>query len=108
VKGFSDNRFFNLLARLQVASNPHPTIDRWSFDGVDWRRERQSHWGQDYAYQVEAQTLTHTGRPAWSLLVIGETWWGPDRKLALRQTHWGRLVSSSKTAALAWFNRHER
>jgi len=108
VKSFSESRFFNLLARLQAASNPHATIDRWSFDGVDWRRERQSHWAQDYAYQLEQQILTHAGRPAWSLLVIAETWWGPDRKTALRQTQWGRVVSGSKPAALAWFNKHER
>ena len=108
MKNLNDNRFFNLLARLQADSNPAPTVDRWQVEGVCWQRERQSHWGRDYAFQIECQTLTAEAPHRWSLLVVTEKWWDADRSAPIRLSQWSTLLAGDRQQALGWFKEQAR
>jgi hypothetical protein len=108
LKSLSDSRFFNCLARLQADSNGVPTVDQWQVDGVNWHRERHSHWGRDYSYQFECQTLIAASPRPWRLLVVTETWWDCNRRTPARQVQWSKLTSGARQAALDWFREQER
>lgn len=108
MKGFNDNRFFNLVARLQSASNANPTVDQWQVDDVEWLRERHSHWGRDYAFQFECQTLVAAPPKPWRLLIVTEKWWDSNRLAPARMVQWSKLTSGGRQAALDWFRRQEQ
>jgi hypothetical protein len=108
LKGFDDDRFFNLVARLQADTNSNPTVDQWQVDGVDWLRERHSHWGRNYAFQFECQTLIAGPPQPWRLLVVTEKRWDSNRLATARLVQWSKLTSGGRHTALEWFRKHER
>lgn len=103
MKSLNDNQFFNLLARLQMKTNPSAATDQWKVDGVIWERERHSHWGRDYAFQVECQLLTSEQPHRWRLLVVTEKWWDSNRSAQARLSQWSKLSSGDRKKVLDWF-----
>jgi hypothetical protein len=108
VKSLNDNRFFSLLARLQAESNPNPMLDQWMIEGISWQRERHSHWGRDYAFQMECQTLTSDKPHAWRLLVVTEKWWDAKRDAPARLSQWSKLTAGDRKKVLDWFRHQEK
>ena len=107
MKGLNSSWFFARWQAIYAASNPGHLRDRWSADGVEWIKERHYYWGDAYSFQVESHRLEHraAGKAAWSLLVVIERWWGPDKEKAFRQVQWCKLLSGSADRVLAWVKR---
>ena len=107
MKSIHSKAFLDLWRALYHESNPGPTIDRWQYDGIDWVRETCRIGMRDYAFHIETHILTHHGKgPAtWSLLVVVERWWQPDRQDAMRTTEWRRLLKGRDNQVIGWFDR---
>lgn len=102
-----DNNFFNLFQRVAAASNKNRDCDEWKFAGVHWSRQRHSNWSAGMSWQVEVQTLRHTGRKPWTLLFVHEMWWPPGRKKAIRNARWVHLAEGARKDAARWFAERE-
>ena len=104
MKGLRDSRFLPRWHRVYAATNPGLTRDSWEVDGVAWRRQRHSHWSAEYSFQLEVHILDRQGGPrsGWTLLVIVEHWWGPDRDQASRTVEWCRLLKGRTEEVQAW------
>ena len=102
-----DTSFFNLFALVAGATNPDRTRDAWDVDHVHWTRERTSHRGPSYAFQIELHTLAHDGRRGWTLLMGHETWWAPGKPDAFRNGRWVHLVKGARADVLKWFAKRE-
>jgi hypothetical protein len=94
---------------LYAASNPGQRKDKWHVDGVDWTRERLSFWGTDYSVTLEVHQLKHQrgGKIDWQLMVVIESWWGPDRQKAIRSSTWNKIMSGKADQILAWLKRQD-
>lgn len=102
-----DTSFFNLFALVTSATNPDRTRDAWDVDHVHWTRERTSHRGAHYAFQMELHTLSHDGKRGWTLLMGHETWWAGNKPDAFRNGRWVHVVKGSRADVLKWFARRE-
>ena len=98
-----DTSFFNLFALVAGATNPDRNRDAWDVDHVHWTRERTSHRGPHYAFQIELHTLVHDGRRGWTLLMGHETWWAPGKPDAFRNGRWVHLAKGARGDVLKWF-----
>jgi hypothetical protein len=109
VRGLNSTGFFARWQAIYTASNPGHVADHWRVGGVEWIKERHYYWGNHYSFQVEAHRLEHRdgGKGAWSLLVVIERWWGPNKDKDLRQTQWCKLLSGSADRVLAWTKRQD-
>jgi len=96
--------FFWQWQNLYAASNPGYLKNHWQVDDVDWTKEGHSYWGEQYSVQFEIHRLEY--RPAkaaeWTLLVVVERWWGPDREKTIRDTSWCRAVNGRADRIQAW------
>jgi hypothetical protein len=101
-----DNNFFNLFARLITASNPDRECDEWQVEGVRWRRQRHIRWAA-LSFQIETHELQRPAKPAWRLIFVHETWWGADRRKAIRNTHWTHLAAGNRRDVLRWFGERQ-
>lgn len=102
-----DTKFFNLLVRLSAASNPDRDRDEWSIGQVRWMRRRHMHWSADHSFQIEVDTLTDPGRTGWTLVVVHEIWWPPNRAKAMRNARWCHLAHGPREKVLRWFKEQE-
>ena len=76
---------------------------------MEWIKERHYYWSDGYSFQLESHRLEQRGtaQAAWSLLVVIERWWGPDREKAFRQVQWCKLLAGSADRVLAWVKRQD-
>ena len=102
-----DTKFFNLFALVAATSNPDRTRDTWDVDHVHWTRERTSHCGPHYSFQIELDILSHDGRRGWTLLMGHETWWTLGKADAFRNGRWVHLVKGARSDVLKWFAKRE-
>ena len=103
-----DNKFFNLFALIASSSNADRTCDAWDVDRVRWTRERATHRGPHWSFQIEIHTLERAGRAGWILLVGRETWWQGGKSDAFRNGHWVHLSHGARADVLKWFQERER
>jgi hypothetical protein len=104
MRGLNSRSFLSQWRTLCAHSNPSHLKDRWQVDGVEWTRERHSHWGEHYSLQLEVHRLDHRwgNRLDWRILVVVERWWGSDREKCIRETCWCRPIAGSAKQVLAW------
>jgi hypothetical protein len=102
-----DTSFFNLFAMVASATNPDRTCDAWDVDHVHWTRERTSHRGPSYHFQIELHTLRHEGKRGWTLLMGHETWWAAGKTDAFRNGRWVHVSGGARSDILKWFARRE-
>jgi hypothetical protein len=62
---------FDLLLSI---TNPGFKLARWTYDGVEFERERHSFTSPRHGLTIEIITLTRSGRRGWSLMVTKEYW----------------------------------
>ncbi|HUC62213.1 MAG TPA: hypothetical protein VMF53_09675 [Alphaproteobacteria bacterium] len=106
MRGLNSASFRHAWHALYDASNPAHRADRWSVDGVAWVKERHVYWGDAVSFQVETHRLSHAApKGGWTLLVVIERWWGPDRARAVREVEWAKMLEGSAEKALAWMRR---
>lgn len=107
MRGLNSRSFIARWQALYAASNPGLAKDRWEIDGVEWVKERHARWGEHYSYQFEIHRLEHRAKPGWTLLVVTERWWGPDRTASVRETIWCRALSGNADRIVAWIKKNE-
>jgi hypothetical protein len=102
-----DTNFFNVFSLVAATTNPDRRCDAWTVGHVRWTRERTTHKGPTYTFQIELHTLTHDGRHGWTLLLGHEIWWEAGAKDAFRNGRWAHLVKGSRTDVIKWFAARE-
>ena len=103
MKGFASTAFFRVFDRAIRPSDPLKGEERWTVDGVAWRHERHSYKGPEHQFAIDVFTGTRPGKKGWTVMVVTEGWWAPGRTDPVRAHQWARLMSGSRTEALAWF-----
>jgi hypothetical protein len=107
MKSFVGAFFFRAFDLLLSTSNPGLKRSRWTFDGVDFERERHSFAGANHGFAVDIITLTRTGRRGWSFMVAKEYWWAGAESKPLKSLRWARPTSGQRSDMLAWMRAQE-
>ncbi|MBS0222524.1 MAG: hypothetical protein JSR91_17480 [Proteobacteria bacterium] len=107
MRGVNDRNFFNLWQILYRATCPNPRQVHWQIGDVDWRKDRHSFSGTDYAVTLEVHHLRHAGRGAWTLMVAVEHWWD-GAGAALKTTTWARVVQGNPKSIIGWLQQQEQ
>jgi hypothetical protein len=107
MKSFVRPSFFRVFDLLLTTSNPGLKQSRWTFDGVEFERERHSFTGPDHGLAVDIVTLKRTGRRGWTLMVTKEYWWAGAESKPLKNLHWARPTSGQRGDILAWLRIQE-
>ncbi len=108
MKNLATPSFFRTFDLLLGASNPGLKLTQWSYDGVEWVRDRYSVTGRNHGFVIEINTLTRPGRHGWCLLVTKEHWWAGTHADAIKSTQWSRPVSGQRKDIIEWFRKHEK
>ena len=108
MKSLATPSFFRTFDLLVGASNPGLKLTHWTYDGVEWVRDRYSVTGRNHGFVIEIITLTRSGRRGWCLLVAKEHWWAGSRIEAIKSTQWSRAVNGQRKDILEWFRKHEK
>ncbi len=107
MKSFARPSFFRLFDLLLSTSNPGLKLSRWTFNGVEFERERHSFSGPKHGLAIEICTLTRAGRRGWSLMVTKEYWWAGAESQAFKQLRWARPLTGQRGDVLAWLRAQE-
>jgi len=108
LKTFNDKSFSLIFNRLVSEAAGSFDWNDWRVDDVGFQRQRHTHWGRNHSFSLDIYTLRGATPRRWELIVVRETWWGPDRRKSLRSSQWAKLIGGSKAAALGWFRREAR
>jgi len=109
MRGVNDRNFFNCWQILYQATCPNMRQTHWAVGDVDWRKDRVSFSGVDYAVTLEVHHLRCAGRdgPSWTLMVAIEHWWDGDGEV-LKTTNWSRVIDGNPRSITSWVQRQER
>lgn len=107
MKSFARPSFFRVFDLLLSTTNPGLKHNLWTFDGVEFERERHSFSGPKHGLTIEICTLTRPGRRAWSLIVTKEYWWAGSEGHPFKQLRWARPLSGQRSDLLAWLRKQE-
>ena len=107
MKSLARPSFFRLFDLLLGETNPGLKRSRWTFEGVEFERERHSFMGPKHGVALEIFTLTHGGRRGWTLMVTKEYWWVGEESKALKNLRWARPTSGQRSDIIAWFRERE-
>jgi hypothetical protein len=107
MKNFVRPSFFRVFDLLLSTTNPGLKRSRWTFDGVEFERERHSFTGPNHGLAVDIVTLTRPGRRGWKLMVTKEYWWAGMESKPLKNLHWARPTAGQRSDILAWMRAQE-
>jgi hypothetical protein len=107
MKSFARPSFFRLFDLLVCTTNPGLKRSSWTFDSVEFEREKHSFMGPRHGVAIEIFTLTHRGRRPWTLMVTKEYWWVGQESRALKNLRWARPTSGQRSDILAWLRTQE-
>lgn len=109
MRGVNDRNFFNLWQILYRATCPNPGQAHWHVGEVDWRKDRHSFSGADYAVMLEVHHLRYasSGDASWSLMVTVEHWWDGHGE-PLKTANWARATSGSPKSITTWLQGQEK
>jgi hypothetical protein len=107
MKSFARPSFFRLFDLLLSTTNPGLKLPRWTFDGVEFERERHSFIGAKHGLTIEIYTLTRGGRRGWTLMVTKEYWWAGEDSKALKNLRWAKPLSGQRSDLLTWLRAQE-
>jgi hypothetical protein len=98
--------FFRTFDLLLSRGNPGLKRTRWSFDGVDFERERHSFTSARHSIVIDIATAERKGRRGWSLMVTKEYWWGPDDK-PFKTVRWAKPLGGQRGDLMGWLRSKE-
>ena len=103
-RNLNNRAFFLQWELLYAATNPGYRKDQWDVGGVEWNKDRHSYWGEHYSVSLDVHRLIcrQKGGGAWQLLVVAETWWGPDRDRSIRNTRWCKVLAGTSQQISEW------
>jgi hypothetical protein len=107
MKSLASPSFFRLFDLLVSHTNPGLKLSRWTFDGVEFERERHSFVGPKHGVAIEIFTLMRGGRRGWTLMVTKEYWWVGEESRALKNLRWARATSGQRNDIMAWLRAQE-
>jgi hypothetical protein len=109
MRGVNDRNFLNFWQILYRATCPSPAQTHWHVGDVDWRKDRHSFSGTDYAVTLEVHLLRRTARDggAWALMVATEHWWHASAE-PLRSTSWARVLEGNPRVITSWLQRQDK
>jgi len=107
MKSLASPSFFRLFDLLVSHTNPGLKLSRWTFDGVEFERERHSFMGPKHGVAIEIFTLMRGGRRGWALMVTKEYWWVGEESRALKNLRWARPTSGQRSDIMAWLRAQE-
>lgn len=107
MKSLARPSFFRFFDLLLANTNPGLKRSSWTFDGVEFERNRHTFTGPQHSLAIEIVTLSHSGRRGWSLMVTKEYWWaGPDNK-AFKNMRWAHRLSGRRSDLMVWLQAQE-
>lgn len=107
MKSFARPSFFRLFDLMVSTTNPGLRRSRWTFDGVEFEREKHTFMGPRHGVAIEIFTLTRRGRRGWTLMVTKEYWWVGEESRALKNLRWARPTSGQRSDVMAWLRAQE-
>jgi hypothetical protein len=107
MKSFGDPSFFRLFDLLMSLTNRGLKRSHWTYDGVEFERERHSVATPWHGLAIEIFGFTRPGRRGWSLMVIKEYWWAGQDSKALKNLRWARPISGQRGDILSWLRAQE-
>jgi hypothetical protein len=107
MKSFAHPSFFRLFYLLLSTTNPGLKLSHWTYDGIEFERERHSVMGPKHGLAIEIFTLSRPGRRGWSLLVAKEYWWAGEERKALKNLRWARPTGGQRSEILSWLGDQE-
>jgi hypothetical protein len=107
MKNFASPSFFRTFDLLMGATNPGLKLTEWTYDGVEWVRDRYSVTGRTYGFVIEIISLTRPGRRGWCLMVTKEHWWAGAGIEPIKSGRWARPVSGRGKDIIEWFRKQE-
>ena len=107
MKSLASPSFFRLFDLLVSHTNPGLKVSHWTFDGVEFERERHSFMGPKHGVAIEIFTLMRSGRRGWTLMVSKENWWVGQEGRALKNLRWARATSGQRRDMMAWLRAQE-
>ncbi|HEY7248695.1 MAG TPA: hypothetical protein VH678_32935 [Xanthobacteraceae bacterium] len=108
MKSLARPSFFRLFDLLQARSNPGLKLARWTHDGVEFERQRQSFTNPMYGLVTEIVILSRTGRRAWSLMVTKQYWWAGSDGKPFKNMRWARPLSGHRSDLIVWLKEQEK
>ena len=106
MKNLARPSFFRMFDLLLSQGNPGLKRTRWSYEGVEFERERHSFTSARHGIVIDIFTVEKKGRRGWLLMVTKEYWWGPDDK-PFKTMHWARPLSGQRSDLMAWLRTKE-
>lgn len=109
MRGVNDRNFFNCWQILYRATCPRPNQAHWRVGDVDWRKERHSFSGVDYAVILEVHSIRYVARdnPSWTLMVAVEHWSDGNGE-SLKDTSWARVIKGNPRTIVGWLQQQEK
>ena len=107
MKNLARPSFFRMFDLLLSTTNPHSRLTRWTYDSVEFERERHSYTGPKHGLTIDITTLTRGGRRGWCLMVTKEYWWVGAESKAFKDLHWARAVDGQRSEMMAWLRAQE-
>jgi hypothetical protein len=108
MKTFASQSFFRTFDLLLDLTHSGVKHSNWTYDGVEWVRERTSIAGRTHGFVIDVITLTQAGRNGWCLMVTKEHWWAGDSSEAIRSGRWARPIGGRGKDIMDWFRKHEK
>jgi hypothetical protein len=108
MKSFGDPSFFRTFELLIGHSNPGLKQSRWTYEEVEFERERMSRSGPKYGLSVEIYTLSRAGRHGWCLLVAEEYWWASQETEAIKTVRWARPINGRRVDIIDWLRAQDK
>jgi hypothetical protein len=108
MRGVNNRNFFHQWQILYRATCPSLDQTHWHVGDVEWKKDRHSFAGSEYAVTLEVHCLRHSPSKGtgWKLLVMIEYWWNGDHE-PLRSTTWARVTEGNPKSILAWLARQQ-
>ena len=107
MKSLARPSFFRVFDLLLSTTNPGLKRTRWTYDNVDFERERHSFTGPKHGLAIEIVTLTRSGRAGWSFMVTKEYWWAGAESKPLKNLRWARPLRGRRSDLLNWMQSQE-
>jgi hypothetical protein len=107
MKNFASPSFYRTFDLLLGTINPGAKLSYWTYDDVEWVRDRYSITGRTHGIIIEIFTLTRPGRRGWSVMVTKENWWAGTESEAIKSSRWARPTSGRRSDIMEWFREQE-